>query len=63
MVIGSLEDECGPESMSGTQTLTRDARTTQGTPKMVASDVVTTSLSDKERTLTVTPSRSFLGSE
>ena len=64
MVIGSSEDERDPEYLSpGTQTPTRAARITKGTPKKVASGVVTASQFDAERTLAGTPSRFTSGSE
>ena len=64
MVIGSSKDECDPKYVPpSTQTTIRAARTTRGMPKKVASDVVTSSQSDEERTLTGTPSGSTTNEE
>ena len=56
LVIGS-NDEHDPEYVPpGTATLSRAARAIRATPKKVASDAVTASQSDEERTVTCTPS-------
>ena len=54
MVIGS-DDERDPEYVPpGTSTPSRAVRAPRATPKKVASDIVTASQSDEERTLTGT---------
>ena len=63
LVIGS-DDEHDPEYVPpGTSTPSRAARAARDTPKKVASNVVTASQSDEERTLTGTPSRSATNKE
>ena len=58
LVIGS-DDERDPEYMPpGTATPSQDARAARATPKKVASNVVTASQFDEDRTMTVTPSGS-----
>ena len=58
LVIGS-DNEPDPEYVPpGTATPSRAARAARATPKKVASNVVTASQSDEERTLTGTPSKS-----
>lgn len=52
-MIGTSDDEWDPEYVPpGTETTAPTARSTQGTPKKVASSVVTASKTHKERTLT-----------
>ena len=63
MVIGS-DNERDPEYVPpGTSTPSRAARAARAIPKKVASDVVTASQSDEERTLTDTPSGSATDEE
>ena len=63
MVIGS-DDERDPEYVPpGTSTPSRAARAPRATPKKVASDIVTASQSDEERTLTGTLSKSAKNEE
>ena len=63
LVIGSY-DERDPEYVpTSTSTQSRAARAARAIPKKVASDVVTASQSDEERTLTGTPSGSATNEE
>ena len=63
MVISS-DDERDPEYVpTSTSTQSRAARAARAIPKKVASDVVTASQSDEERTLTDTPSGSATDEE
>lgn len=63
LVIVSNDDDDPQYVPPGIRTSTRATRTTQGTPKMVVSDVVTASQSDEKRILTGTSSGSATGSE
>ena len=60
LVIGSDDDRDPEYVLTGTSTPSRVARAARDTPKKVASDVVTASQSDEERTLTGIPSGSLL---
>ena len=63
MVIG-FDDKRDPEYVPPvTSTPSRAARAPRATPKTIASDVVTASQSDEERTLTGTPSGSATNEE
>ena len=63
LVIGSDDERDHEYVPPGISTPSRAARAARATPKKVASDVVTASQSDEERTLTGTPSGSAINEE